>query len=97
MNTITYEDNERFNSIRDQGKAYSGGEYDFTFDDRFIVYHITCGADLRYIVLDTDTFFGSEVMCVSADKKLGHDDYENISRDVARSLRYTGILKYLGR
>ena len=97
MGMITYEDNERFASYKEQGKVYPDGKYDFTFDDRFIVYHYSCGSELRYIAFDTNTFYGSEVSCVSQANKAGKDDYEDMLRDVLHSLRYTGIAKYYMR
>ena len=94
MSMITYEDGEKFASIKEQGKAYPDGEYDFTFDDRFVIYHYACGSELRYVVLDTNTDYGSEVKCVSKENKAEKDDYENMLHDVLRALKYTGIAKY---
>lgn len=55
MFEFTYSDHELFESYVNCDKAYYGGEYDFTFEDRFIIYHIALKNQIRYIVIDKAT------------------------------------------
>ena len=38
MFEITYSDNETFEAYQNAGKAHKGGTYDFTFENRYIIY-----------------------------------------------------------
>ena len=55
MFEFTYSDHELFESYVNCDKAYYGGEYDFTFEDRFIIYHIALRNQIRYIAIDKAT------------------------------------------
>ena len=47
---IHYNDEALFREFVAKGKAYGNGKYDFTFEDRYIIYHVKDVA-LRYIAL----------------------------------------------
>ena len=62
MFEITYKDKERLNEYIENRKAYPNAVYDFTFENRFLVYHCEMTNELHYIALDMETGCGSE-MC----------------------------------
>ena len=39
MFEITYSDRETFEAYQNAGKAHKGGTYDFTFENRFDIFH----------------------------------------------------------
>lgn len=55
MFEISFCDDELFESYVNCDKAYYGGKYDFTFEDRFIIYHIALNSKIKYIAIDKDT------------------------------------------
>ena len=55
---IHYNDEALFREFVAKGKAYGNGKYDFTFEDRYIIYHVKDVA-LRYIALKS---IGGKVM-----------------------------------
>ena len=61
---IHYNDEALFREFVAKGKAYGDGTYDFTFEDRYIIYHVKDVA-LRYIALDKETGLASEVEYLS--------------------------------
>lgn len=52
MFEITYKDKERLNEYIENRKAYQNAVYDFTFENRFLVYHCEMTNELHYIALD---------------------------------------------
>lgn len=49
MFEITYSDNETFEAYQNAGKAHKGGTYDFTFENRYIIYHANLRHKVDYI------------------------------------------------
>ena len=66
---IHYNDEALFREFVAKGKAYGEGTYDFTFEDRYIIYHVKDVA-LRYIALDKETGLASEVEYLTKSSKL---------------------------
>ena len=61
MFEITYNDSDMLQNYIDADKAYHGAIYDFTFEGRFLVYHFFVKDTARYVALDSNTGYGSEV------------------------------------
>lgn len=94
---ITYNDEALFRKFVQQGKAYPGGKYDFTFNDRFLIYHIV-DVGLRYIALDSMTGLGSEVQCLSyGANRYTKTTYYQLIPKILYSIKYTGDTRYLDR
>ena len=51
MFEITYSDNETFEAYQNAGKAHKGGTYDFTFENRQIIYHANLRHKVDYLSL----------------------------------------------
>ena len=61
MFEITYKSDDTLQIFIDAGKAYKDAIYDFTFENRYIIYHFFVKDEARYVALDTDTGYASEV------------------------------------
>lgn len=85
--------------------AYSDGEYDCTFDDKYIIYHVVFGAGsangdpigkgcmIRYMTLDKRTGYGSVVR--NTTEIIPADSFESLTHDILFSIKYTGDRRYL--
>ena len=62
MFEITYSDNETFEAYQNAGKAHKGGTYDFTFENRYIIYHANLRHKVDYIAIDMSTGLASFVI-----------------------------------
>ena len=70
MYEITKNDKDLFEVFKENQRVYKDGEYDFTFEDRFIVYHCYNQQDIVYIALDMHTGLSSVVVRRNNKKKL---------------------------
>ena len=73
--------------------AYPDGEYDFTFEGRFLIYHTTHESESTFYALDMKTNLSSQV-CKASD---GYYDYYNYSLmvpDILNAIKYTGDNRY---
>lgn len=85
--------------------VYADGEYDCTFDSRYIIYHIVFGAGsangdpigkkvmIRYMTLDKKTGYGSVVR--NTTELIPADSFESMAHDILFSIKYTGDRRYL--
>lgn len=62
MFEFTYSDNETFENYQNAGKAHKGGTYDFTFERRYIIYHVALRHKVDYIAIDMTTGLASCVI-----------------------------------
>ena len=93
---IHYNDESLFREFVKNGKAYDNGAYDFTFEDRFIIYHVVDVA-LRYIALDKETGLASEVSYeTKGSKPYTKATYYLLFAKILYSIKYTGDTRYLG-
>ena len=92
---IHYDDGSLFKEFVDKGKAYANGKYDFTFEDRFIIYHVKDVA-LRYIALDKTTGLASEVRYLPKyATPYSKTTYYQLFANILYSIKYTGDTRYL--
>ena len=69
MFEINFNGQEILDYYKNERKAYKDGEYDFTFENRFLIYHSVLCHELHYLALDTTTGLSSEV----TRRKLSND------------------------
>lgn len=94
MFEITYRDDDMLRDFVDAGKAYRGATYDFTFEDRFIIYHFFVKNTARYVALDSKTGYGSEITRRSKDRLFDRRSYRSMTPLVLESLKYLGDERY---
>lgn len=92
---IHYNDEALFREFVAKGKAYGEGTYDFTFEDRYIIYHVKDVA-LRYIALDKETGLASEVEYLTKSSKLyTKTTYYKLFARILYSIKYNGDTRYI--
>lgn len=62
MFEITRNHQDAFEYYLNERKAYPGGDYDFTFEDRFLIYHAPLRHQTVYFAIDMKTGLSSEVL-----------------------------------
>ena len=95
MFEITYKDSEMLQNFIDADKAYHGAIYDFTFEGRFLVYHFFVKDTARYVALDNNTGYGSEVTRRKKGNLYDERSYRSMTPLVLASIKYTGDKRYL--
>lgn len=95
MFEITYNGSDMLQNFIDADKAYHGAVYDFTFEDRFIIYHFFVKDTARYVALDSMTGYGSEVTRRRKDNLFDSRNYRSMTPMVLDSIKYTGDKRYL--
>ena len=93
MFEITFTDKDLLDELVKSKKAYSGAVYDFTYENRFLVYHVEIQERLAYNVIDLTTGYASRV----TNRKIG-DEYNpnELGRLIPlmfRSLQYLGNVR----
>ena len=94
MFEITYRNDDMLRDFVDAGKAYRGATYDFTFEDRFIIYHFFVKNTARYVALDSKTGYGSEITRRSKDRLFDRRSYRSMTPLVLESIKYLGDDRY---
>lgn len=95
MYEITKNDKDLFEVFKENRRAYKDGEYDFTFEDRFIVYHCYNQQDIVYIALDMHTGLSSVVVRRNNMKKVDYSEYKSLIPQILQSIKYTGDTRYI--
>ena len=97
MFEITYSDNETFEAYQNAGKAHKGGTYDFTFENRYIIYHADLRHKVDYIAIDMSTGLGSFVITKNPGNLYTEASYKRLIPHILYSVKYTGDMRYLNR
>lgn len=95
MFEITYNDSDMLQNFIDADKAYHGAIYDFTFEGRFLVYHFFVKNTARYVALDSNTGYGSEITRRRKGNLYDKRSYGSMTPLVLDSIKYTGDKRYL--
>lgn len=90
MFEITYKEN----TINDSALSNEGSRYDFTFENRFDIFHRPKGKLLEYIALDRTTGLTSWV--TERKDPLDVSEYPTIFPQILYSIKYTGDQRYKG-
>ena len=94
MFEITYNDKEILEYYKECRKAYKSGVYDFTFENRFIIYHARLRKQLEYIAIDKLTGKASHVTTRQPSNPIKDEEYKDMLRDIQYSIKYTGDQRY---
>lgn len=97
MFEITYSDSEILENYKDCGKAHQDGAYDFTFENRYIIYHAPLRHMVDYIALDMTTGLTSCVITKKPDNLYTKVSYKQLIPHILYSVKYTGDTRYLNR
>ena len=95
MFEITYKDKERLNEYIENHKAYPNAVYDFTFENRFLVYHCEMTNELHYIALDMETGCGSEMCRRKKNSPIPAESFNSLIPSIFQSIKYTGSVRHL--
>lgn len=97
MFEITYSDSETLESFKLADKAYEGGVYDFTFENKYIIYHAPMRHKVDYIALDVTTGLASCVITKNSGELYTKVSYRKLIPHILYSVKYTGDMRYLNR
>lgn len=97
MFEITYSDSDILERFQNCGKAYKKGVYDFTFEERFIIYHAPLRHKVDYIALDTLTGLESSIKTMHPNNLLSKPSYRKLLPDLMYSIKYTGDKRYINK
>lgn len=97
MFEITYSDSETLKSYILADKAYEGGVYDFTFENRYIIYHAFMRHKVDYIALDMATGLASHILTKKPGELYTKVSYRKLIPHILYSVKYTGDMRYLNR
>ena len=92
MFEIIYKDKESLNEYIENRKAYPNAVYDFTFENRFLVYHCEMTNELHYIALDMETGCGSEMCRRKKNSPIPPESFNSLIPSIFQSIKYTGNL-----
>ena len=95
MFEITYKDKERLDEYIENRKAYPNAVYDFTFENRFLVYHCEMTNELHYIALDMETGCGSEMCRRKKNSPIPAESFNSLIPSIFQSIKYTGSVRHL--
>ena len=90
MFEITHRDRHKLQSYIEKGTAYKDGIYDFTFENRFLIYHCTLAHRLTYLALDLKTGLSSRMSGVRTEEPVGRKQFTSMIPAILDSIRYTG-------
>ncbi len=90
MFEITYHHRDELETYQNSQKAYKNGIYDFTFENRFIIYHAEMTNQIHYLAIDMKTGKGSEVMRRKLGEPIKHEQYIAMIPHIINSIKYTG-------
>lgn len=93
MYEINFLDSESFDCYKDNRKLYKDGIYDFTFEERFIIYHNKIKDLTYYYAFDKTTNRSSRV---TSEKThiYTKDDYKSMIPKILKSIKYTGDTRH---
>lgn len=94
MFEITRNDYEALEYYMNEGMAYKKAVYDFTFENRFLIYHAPQSHQVRYFALDMQTKLTSEI-CRRKDGEYLEHEYKELIPKILSGIKYTGDRRYL--
>ncbi len=93
MFEITTVGKSEFFEFKELGKVYPNGVFDFTFENRYLIYHHRNQGMHEYIALDRITGLGSTVC--RRNNILKRTQYHSIIGDILYSVKYTGDKRHM--
>ena len=93
MFEITKNDGHVLSKYIADGKGYKNGVYDFTFENRYLIYHAPHGDATTYLTLDMETGHGSEIFSQKGTL-IPEDAYPTLIPKIFQAIKYTGDRRY---
>ena len=93
MFEITYEHDDALDYFRNEQIAYPTAEYDFTFEGRYLIYHVTNSVETTYYAIDMKTNLTSEV-CHRKDEDYNRDNYSSMIPSILNAIKYNGDARW---
>lgn len=94
MYEIDRKDQVRFGRYQERRDIYENAVYDFTFENRFVIYHAPLRNQNVYIAYDKKSGKSSEV-CSRKEGTFGEYDYRLLIPQILYSIKYTGDRRHL--
>jgi len=94
MLEITINNQDDFEYYLSEGKVYKDSTYDFTFENRFMVYHAPGHNQICYYALDRKTSRSVEVCRRKNDVILPHE-FRSMIPDILWAIKYIGDTRYI--
>lgn len=95
MYEITRNHEEALNYYMSERMAYPDAVYDFTLENRYLIYHAPMRNELAYIALDMETGLSSEI-CFTTRGEIPFYEYENMIPKILYSIKYNGDRRFIG-
>lgn len=93
MFEITKNHQDAYEYYINERMAYPGGDYDFTFEDRFLIYHAPLRHQTVYIAIDMKTGLSVEI-CSRKNGVYMEHEYTELIPDIFNAIKYTGDRRY---
>lgn len=93
MFEITKNHQDAYEYYINECMAYPGGDYDFTFEDRFLIYHAPLRHQTVYIAIDMKTGLSVEI-CSRKNGVYMEHEYTELIPDIFNAIKYTGDRRY---
>ncbi len=84
-----------FEDYSAKGIAYKNGIYDFTFENRYLIYHIERKTIVSYIAIDMTTDRSSRIVSKKHSEMYSNETYHMMIPDILYSVKHTGDRRYL--
>ena len=95
MFEITYNGEEMLRNYKQSRLAYKDGEYDFTFEDRYIIYHCNLCNELVYLAIDIETGKGIEVQRRFAKLPYKKEEHFGMIPKILKAIKCTGDTRHI--
>ncbi len=95
MYEITTNRKKKFDENIREKKVYVDSVYDFTFEDRYDIYHYKVLDEYRYLASDIKTGYDSVV--ISTKQPIHPDEYSSLTQKILSAVRQTGKRRYFGK
>lgn len=95
MFEFTYSDHDLLESYINCDRAYFGGKYDFTFENRYIIYHIKTTNKTRYVSIDKHTGKSEVLTTVMNTEKFTKENATKLIPYILEAVKKTRSFNYI--
>lgn len=93
MFEITKNDKDTFDLYLDDRRAYPGSEYDFTFENKYIIYHVNLKHNTIYFAADKENDVSTKVFD-KRRKPYSEDNYSLLIPHIINAIKLSGDNRY---
>ena len=94
MCEITRNHEDALDYYMSERMAYPNAVYDFTFENRYLIYHAPMRNELAYIALDMKTGLSSEI-CSTKHGEIPSYEFEEMIPQILYSIKYNGDKRFV--